>query len=77
MRLTNDIEELRFTSAQQQRRLDSAVAASQQRPVTGADDMQELRAARSADAERISELEKQIRRLQNELDEAVNVRAEQ
>lgn len=77
MRLTNDIEELRFTSAQQQRRLDSAVAASQQRPVTGADDMQELRAARSADAERISELEKQIRRLQNELDEAMNVRAEQ
>ena len=78
MRLTNDIEELRFSSAQQQRQLDTVLAAPQRLGLEapGDDNTTALLETRRADALRIAELEKQTRRLQNELDEAMNTRTE-
>ena len=76
MRLTNEIDELRFTVAQQQRLQDVTPTASQSKAVVPNKDVEQLIKVKEVDSKRIAELEKQCRKLQNELDEMANLKAE-
>ena len=76
MRLTNQVDELRFTVAQQQRLQDSPAYEAQSKSAGSNKDVQQLLQMRETDAKRIADLEMQCRKLQNELDEMANLQAE-